>query len=63
MFTLLIFIPINLPTHDERLVHPRDNIHHPVMMGDYSEFLLHVSEFQLTIRTLLYFDGLLLLSL
>jgi len=50
------FIIYSLSSRDEQLVHPRDDIHRVVMIRDYSEFLLHVGEFQPTIRTLIFFD-------
>ena len=62
-FIVRNFIIDILPSHDEQLVHLRDDIHRVVMIHDYSEFLLHVGEFQPTIRTLTYFDDLLILSI
>lgn len=49
----------DLPSHDEQLVHPRDEFHRHVLIDDYSKFLLHAGEFQPTIRTLAYFGDLL----
>jgi hypothetical protein len=46
------FVLLNLQAHDERLVHLKDNVHRSVLIYDYSTFLLHVVEFQTTIRTL-----------
>jgi hypothetical protein len=53
--TTYYFVTNNLPSHDEQLVHPRDEFHRTVLMCDYSEFLLHEGEFQPSIRTLAYF--------
>ena len=50
------FIIYSLSSRDEQLVHPRDDIHRVVMIRDYSEFLLHMGEFQPIIRTLIFFD-------
>jgi hypothetical protein len=46
------FVQLSLPAHDEQLVHLKDIIHRNVLIYDYSTFLLHVVEFQTTIRTL-----------
>jgi len=35
---------------DRQLVHPEYKLHRCVMINDYSKFLLHVVEFQTTIR-------------
>jgi hypothetical protein len=34
-----------------QLVHLKYNLHRDMLIHDYSEFLLHVAEFQTTIRT------------
>lgn len=38
---------------DGRLVHIECFVHRAVLIHDYSEFLLHVDEFQSTIRTII----------
>jgi hypothetical protein len=40
---------------DGRLVHIESLFHRAVLIHDYSEFLLHVGEFQPTIRTITLF--------
>jgi hypothetical protein len=50
------FITHSLSSRDEQLVHSRDDVHRAVLMRDYSEFLLHMDEFQSIIRTLIFFD-------
>jgi hypothetical protein len=47
------FVQFNLPAHDEQLVHLKDIVHRDILIHDYSTFLLHVVEFQTTIRTLI----------
>ena len=42
---------IPLPSRDVQLVHLKYNLRRGMLIHDYSEFLLHVTEFQVTIRT------------
>ena len=58
------FHQFELLPSDRRLVHSRSILHRCVVINDYSKFLLHVTEFQVTIWTkyynLTFFDDLLL---
>ena len=57
------FITHSLSSRDEQLVHSRDDVHRVVLIRDYSEFLLHMGEFQPIIRTLIFFDDQLIVTI
>lgn len=57
------FIIHSLSSRDEQLVHSRDDVHRVVLIHDYSEFLLHMGEFQPIIRTLIFFDDQLIVTI